>query len=127
MSLGLDENGKARAGLRSARICVPLAAAACVALSARVADAMDVMADPTDYVAKLGTLKPGDTLHLAADTYDTLAISNLNGTASQWITITGPAVDPPTAVIVASPDGCCNVVELTDSSFVALVNLKVDD
>jgi MYXO-CTERM domain-containing protein len=110
----------------SQRRSVGLAAAACVVLSARAAGAMDVMADHTDYVAKLATLKPGDTLHLAADTYDTLAISNLNGTASQWITITGPAADPPTAVIQASPDGCCDVVELTNSSFVALVNLKVD-
>jgi hypothetical protein len=108
------------------RVCIPLAAAACVLLSVRIAHAVDVMADHTDYVAKLATLKPGDTLHLAADTYDMLAISSLNGTASQWITITGPTADPPTAVIQASADGCCDVVEIVNSSYVALENLKVD-
>jgi hypothetical protein len=88
-------------------------------------------ADPSNYVQMLATLKPGDTLHLAAGTYaptgsTPLPLSTLNGRPSQWITVTGPAADPPTAVFVASPDGCCNVVEITDSSYLAIDNLYID-
>jgi len=99
--------------------------------SVRLARAADVNADPSNYKAALATLKPGDTLHLAAGTYapmgsTPLPLSNLNGTASQWITVTGPSADPPTAVFQASPDGCCDVVEITNSSYLAIENLYVD-
>ncbi len=95
------------------------------------AHAADVNADPSNYVQMLATLKPGDTLHLAAGMYaptgsTPLPIANLNGTASQWITVTGPAADPPTAVFRASPDGCCNIVDITSSSYLAIENLDVD-
>src|ERR1700722_17883261 len=81
-------------------------------LAARTSRAADVNADPSNYTQLLGTLKPGDTLHLAAGTYaptgsTPLSLSGLNGTPSQWITVTGPPADPPTAVFQASPDGCC--------------------
>src|SRR4029077_3950087 len=36
------------------------------------------------------------------------------------------AVDPPTAVFQASPDGCCNIVEITNSSYVAIENLYLE-
>ena len=101
-------------------------ASAALAVSPAVAAAATVQADPSNYVAKLGTLHPGDTLQLAAGTYVGLALSNLDGTASQWITVSGPAVDPPTAVIQASPSGCCNVVDITNSSFLAIENLLID-
>lgn len=99
--------------------------------SVRLARAADVNADPSNYKAALATLKPGDTLHLAAGTYapmgsTPLPLSNLNWTASQWITVTGPSADPPTAVFQASPDGCCDVVEITNSSYLAIENLYVD-
>ncbi len=95
-------------------------------LAPRVAAAADVQADPTNYQQQLGTLKPGDTLHLAAGHYTWLALSNLNGTSSSWITVTGPAASPPTAVIDAGTDGCCNIVEITNSSFLAVENLLID-
>lgn len=99
--------------------CVPFARAA------------NVNADPSNYTTALAALKPGDTLHLAAGTYapmgsTPLPLSNLVGTSSQWITVTGPAADPPTAVFEASPDGCCNVVEITNSSYLAIENLYID-
>lgn len=99
--------------------------------SVQVARAADVNADPSNYTTALATLKPGDTLHLAAGTYapmgsTPLPLSNLNGTSSQWITVTGPPTDPPTAVFHASPDGCCNVVEITNSSYLAIENLDLD-
>jgi MYXO-CTERM domain-containing protein len=95
------------------------------------ARAADVYADPSNYTQMLGTLKPGDILHLAAGTYaptgsTPLPLSNLNGTSSQWITVTGPPAFPPTAVFRASPDGCCNIVEITNSSYLAIENLYVD-
>ena len=112
----------------------PLVAAAIgtlVVLGSRSSRAADVDADPGNYTQVLGTLKPGDTLHLAAGTYaptgsTPLSLSGLNGTPSQWITVTGPAVDPPTAVFQASPDGCCDVVEITNSSYLAIESLYVD-
>ncbi|HEX8793079.1 MAG TPA: MYXO-CTERM sorting domain-containing protein [Polyangiaceae bacterium] len=99
--------------------------------SVHVARAADVNADPSNYTTALATLKPGDTLHLAAGKYapmgsTPLPLSNLNGTSSQWITVTGPPADPPTAVFQASPDGCCNVVEITNSSYLAIENLYID-
>ena len=107
-----------------------LAALAATAI-AHPARAADVNADPSNYVQVLGTLHPGDTLHLAAGTYaptgsTPLPLSNLNGTPSQWITVTGPAADPPTAIIQASPDGCCNIVEITRSSYLAVEHLLID-
>lgn len=97
----------------------------------QLARAADINADPSNYTTALSTLKPGDTLHLAAGKYapmgsTPLPLSNLNGTASQWITVTGPPADPPTAVFQASPDGCCNVVEITNSSYLAIEDLYID-
>jgi hypothetical protein len=99
--------------------------------AAQLARAADINADPSNYATAVAMLKAGDTLHLAAGTYaptgsTPLPLSNLQGTASQWITITGPATNPPTAVFQASPDGCCNIVELTNSSYLAIENLYLD-
>jgi hypothetical protein len=88
--------------------------------------AADIQATPADYTAKLGSLEPGDTLHLDAGTYgDLLAISGLNGTESAPITITGPESGG-TAVFVADPGPCCNTVEISDSSYVVVKNLTID-
>jgi hypothetical protein len=106
-------------------------AASIVGSHATLARAADVNADPSNYTQMLATLEPGDTLHLAAGTYaptgsTPLPLSNLKGTASQWITVTGPAAEPPTAVFRASPDGCCDIVEITNSSYLAIENLYID-
>lgn len=92
----------------------------------RTASAADVQADPSSYVQKLATLQPGDTLHLAAGQYGTLAITGLHGAPNAWITITGPAGDPPLAVLNADPTGSSNTVEITNSSWVALENVTID-
>src|SRR5262245_38563010 len=53
-------------------------------------------ADPSTLATALGSLVPGDTLNLASGTYPTgLVLTDLNGTQSAWITISGPA--PPAA------------------------------
>jgi hypothetical protein len=87
------------------------------------ARAADVPADPTDYQALLGTLQPGDRLVLAAGTYTRLTIDGIHGEPDAWITITGPTEGDP-AVIVG--EGCCNTVQLYDSSYVAIQHLVID-
>src|SRR5262249_1480123 len=67
----------------------------------------------------------GDTLHLAAGNYPHFSIAGLNGTSDAWITITGPASGPP-ATIEADPGPCCNTIEVTGSSFVAIEHLTID-
>jgi MYXO-CTERM domain-containing protein len=90
------------------------------------ARAADLSADPSSYKALLPTLKAGDTLHLAAGHYPLLPLANLNGTPSAWITIAGPPGDPPTAIIDADPGPCCNTVEITNSSYLAIESLTID-
>jgi len=95
-----------------------------ILLYASASRAADINADPSNYVQLLGMLKPGDRLVLAAGTYTQgLSISNLNGSEASWFTITGPTSGP-AAIFEGNP--CCNTVELTNSSFVAIENITVD-
>jgi hypothetical protein len=82
-----------------------------------------VDADPSTYRALLATLKPGDTLNLAPGTYPRLKISGLNGNPSAWITISGPTTGPP--AVIAGEFGY-NTVEILNSSYVAIENLRID-
>jgi len=94
-----------------------------------------INAGPTDYLAKLATLGPGDTLLLAAGNYgvdaqgnDTsdvpgLPLFGFNGTANAPITITGPATGP---LPVFKGRDTHNTIRLSDSSFVVLRRLAVD-
>ena len=96
------------------------------ALWGRGASAAEISADASNYRQLIGTLQPGDTLHLAAGTYTTLlSIDGLNGSSDAWITITGPESGAP-AVFEADPGPCCNTIEISDSSYVAVRNLTVD-
>jgi hypothetical protein len=89
---------------------------------AGVAEALD--ADPSTLGSVLPTLKAGDTLHLAAGTYTSgLHIDGLQGSEASWITIVGPSSGPPA---VFEGDACCNTVEITQSSYVALRSITVD-
>ncbi len=81
-------------------------------------------ADPSTYTTALSTLKPGDTLQLAAGTYTSgLNLTGLNGTAAAWITISGPASGAPA---VFEGRSCCNTVELKSSSYVAVKSITLD-
>jgi hypothetical protein len=82
-----------------------------------------IQADASDYRALLPTLKPGDTISLAAGEYPGLLITLLNGTESAWITIRGPSSGPP--AVIASVEGH-NTVEIENSSYVAIENLRID-
>lgn len=102
----------------------PAAALFVLAFAGRV-EAGDKQADPSTYKAVVPTLAPGDTLTLAAGTYGTLSIANLNGSDAAWITIRGPTSGP-AAVFVADPGPCCNTVEISGSSYVALEHVTID-
>jgi len=85
--------------------------------------AAEVHADPSNYRALLRTLGPGDTLRLASGRYSRLAITDLNGTSSAWITITGPASGSP--AVIEGARGY-NTVEILNSSYVVIENLRID-
>ena len=95
------------------------------ALASAGAWAADLPADPATFQTLLPKLKPGDTLRLAAGTYPHFNISGLNGTGTNWITIAGPASGP-AAIVEADPGPCCNTIEITGSSFVAIEHLTID-
>lgn len=104
---------------------IPQAVAGAVLLIATGASAKD--ADPTTLSQALASLVPGDTLNLASGTYSTgLTLTDLNGTASAWITLVGPAPPAAPAIIEANSSGCCDTVEIRNSSYVALKNLVID-
>jgi hypothetical protein len=94
-----------------------------VGISAPVALAGELNADPSTYVSQVAQLQAGDTLHLAAGDYGVLVLSGLQGTAGSPITIAGPDSGPP-ARFLANP--CCNTVEIRNSSYLVLQHLTVD-
>jgi hypothetical protein len=95
-------------------------------LLATSAQAATYQGTPTTFKALIGMLQPGDTLELAAGTYPYFSVNDRNGTASQWITITGPTSGAP-AIIEADSGPCCNTVELRRSSYVAIRHLTIDN
>lgn len=74
------------------------------------------------FVASLvaASLLPSVRLARAAD------VNADPSTYEATLTVTGPSTEPPTTVFQASPDGCCDVVEITNSSYLAIENLYVD-
>ena len=81
--------------------------------------------EPGYYRDLVNQLQPGDTLVLPAGTYEErLNLSNLQGTAEAWITITGPESGPP--AIITTQSNCCNAVQLGSSWFVAIKHLTID-
>jgi hypothetical protein len=94
-----------------------------------------IAANPSNYLSLLPTLKPGDTLLLAAGNYgidangnDTasvpgLPIFNLNGTAAAPITITGPETGPKPVFYGRSTH---NTIRLANASYVVIRNLEVN-
>jgi MYXO-CTERM domain-containing protein len=86
----------------------------------------EISAGPADYREKIRTLHAGDTLLLAPGTYSNLlVIDGLSGRSDAWIVIRGPASGEP-AVFTADPGPCCNTVEISDSSYVAIENITID-
>jgi hypothetical protein len=83
----------------------------------------EIQANPSNYRARLRTLKPGDTVHLAAGKYPGLPITGLHGTPDAYITITGPEAGKP-AIIVAGQYS--NTVEILNCSYVSIASLRID-
>jgi len=88
-----------------------------------------IAADPSNYLALLRTLQPGDTLRLAAGTYDPaggapgLPLFGLHGTAGRPITITGP--EGGARPLLLGRAGY-NTVRLADASHLVVRNLVID-
>ncbi|HDK02628.1 MAG TPA: hypothetical protein ENG84_02085 [Gammaproteobacteria bacterium] len=79
---------------------------------------------PSDYRSLIVGLAPGDTLSLAAGTYRSgLPIIDLHGVPGRAIVVTGPARGAP-AIFPGRP--CCNTVQIKDSSYVEIRDLKLD-
>jgi MYXO-CTERM domain-containing protein len=94
-------------------------------MSATNAIAGDKQATPATLGAMISSLVPGDTLHLAAGTYSHFSLSGLNGKSDAWIVLRGPDTGPP-AIVEADTGACCNTVEISDSSYIAVENLTID-
>jgi hypothetical protein len=107
-----------------ASLCI--ASLAMISLAPSSALATEYRADPSTFTAMIPMLRAGDTLSLAAGRYTRpLNITNVNGTATNPIVITGPASGEP-AVFVADPGACCNTVELRNASYVTVQRLTID-
>jgi len=111
-----------RAFLRGLALLLPLPA-----FPGRAGAAISVGGDavgPEDYRRALASLRPGDTLRLAAGEYTRgLPVHGLVGTEEQPIVIEGPAA-PGRAVFLARPGS--HTVSLLDSAHVAVRNLVLD-
>ena len=83
-------------------------------------------ANPGNYRSVIDQLKPGSVLHLEPGTYtDGLPVIDLHGEPDLPIEITGPSQGEP-AIFVAINNGCCNTVQIQDSSYIAINNLRID-
>ncbi len=83
-------------------------------------------ADPATYRSMLGLLKPGDTLSLRSGTYeDGLSVARLHGRVGAPIIITGPEEGFP-AIFLGSQNKSRNTIQIKDSSYVTIRNLKLD-
>lgn len=97
--------------------------------STQAAGGRVIAAGPSDYLAKVRALQPGDTLMLSPGTYDDpndvpgLPVFNLNGTPSQPITITGPASGARAVLLGRSTH---NTIRFANASHVIVRNLDVD-
>ena len=81
-------------------------------------------ATPATYRDVVSTLRPGDTMRLAAGRYEQgLTIAGMNGTEGACIVIEGPASGEP-AVFVGSSSR--NTISIRDSSYVVVRNLEID-
>lgn len=85
-----------------------------------------IHATPSNYLALLPALKPGDMLFLAAGNYiaNGLPLFDLNGTPSRPITIMGPASGP--KAIVFGTSALQNTVRIARSSYLLIKNLEID-
>ncbi len=107
--------------LLAALVLVPEAAPA----RTLVADPQATSGQPGYYRTLVGSLAAGDTLFLPAGVYrDRLSLDGVQGTASAWKVIMGPASGPPATITTLST--CCNTVQLGGTAYVALQNLTID-
>ncbi len=80
--------------------------------------------NPSNYLALVAGLGPGDLLQLAAGTYASgLPIHGLVGQPDRCLIIEGPASG---AVAVFTGRNCCNTISIRDASYVVIRRLELD-
>ena len=89
-----------------------------------ITNAAQLTGNPSNYRSVISTLTPGSVLQLETGTYtDGLPIINMHGEAGLPIEITGPTQGDP-AVFTGNP--CCNTIQIQDSSYIVISNLRID-
>jgi hypothetical protein len=112
-----------KSSARTGTIATLTGLVALVSASLLLRAAEEIDANPSNYKSIVRRLKPGDTLRLSPGMYPGLSIAGVNGSDTDWITITGPSQGPP-AIIIGRQDS--NTVDLYRSSYVAIENLRID-
>ena len=88
-----------------------------------LANAANMSADPSDYLAKLKQLQAGDVLQLAPGQYvGGLPVHGLQGTAAQPIIIRGSGPDKTRLLAKAQR----NTISIVDSAHVSIIDLMLD-
>jgi hypothetical protein len=106
---------------RSAAACILILLGECINPQPAVADIY--MATPSNYLALLRKLHPGDTLALSPGRYlEGLPIHHINGTAGNAIVIRGRR--DAITTLVARPDA--NTISIVNSSYVEVRDLLLD-
>ena len=88
-----------------------------------------ISATPSDYLAKLNNLRPGDTLLLEPGTYDDpnsapgLPFFNIHGEPGKPIVVTGPETGPRPIFLGRSTH---NTVRFDNASYIVVRNIEVD-
>lgn len=82
-----------------------------------------IIADSTDYLSKVASLGPGDTLKLSPGSYGPMPLSSLNGTELKPITIESLDSNNP-AVLFGNISS--NVVEISQSSHIIIKGLHLN-
>ena len=95
----------------------------------RSAEAATIPANPTNYLAHLDSLQPGDTLALEAGIYNNptnvpgLPLIDMNGQPGLPIVITGPQTGPRAILQGRSSH---NTIRLSNASYIEIKNLEID-
>lgn len=117
---------------QSASIGLPILAGimTCLLIAGpHIIEAAIIPAGPTNYLALLDSLQPGDTLALEAGIYNDLGdvsgipIINMNGQPGLPIIITGPSTGPRAILQGRSSH---NTIRLSNASYIEIKNLEID-
>jgi hypothetical protein len=86
--------------------------------------AVQLTGNPGNYQSLINQLTPGSELYLEPGTYTGgLPVIDMHGEPGSPIVITGPSEGEPA---IFTGNSCCNTVQIKDSSYVVISNLRID-